>query len=101
MRISWRMMLLLVLTGCAHAGGPEFVAGVSYFDPIAKGNPLTWPQPFISYFTPAEMVELAREAGFAHAEHISADALTARYFANRSDGLAPPKNGEELVVART
>jgi hypothetical protein len=51
MRISWRMMLLLVLTGCAHAGGPEFVAGVSYFDPIAKGNPLTWPQPFISYFT--------------------------------------------------
>jgi hypothetical protein len=45
------MMLLLVLTGCAHAGGPEFVAGVSYFDPIAKGNPLTWPQPFISYFT--------------------------------------------------
>jgi len=55
--------------------------------------------PFISYFTTAEMVELAREAGFAHAEHISADALTARYFANRTDGLRPPRNAEELVVA--
>jgi methyltransferase (TIGR00027 family) len=55
--------------------------------------------PFISYFTPAEMVELARAAGFAHAEHISAATLTERYFAGRSDGLRPPNNAEEIVVA--
>jgi O-methyltransferase involved in polyketide biosynthesis len=57
--------------------------------------------PFISFFTPSEMLELAREAGFREVEHVSAAALAARYFAGRSDGLRPPNNSEELVVART
>jgi methyltransferase (TIGR00027 family) len=57
--------------------------------------------PFVSYFTPAEMVALAREAGFARAEHVSATALTERYFAGRTDGLRPPTNAEELIVAST
>jgi methyltransferase (TIGR00027 family) len=57
--------------------------------------------PFVSYFTPAEMVELARSAGFARAEHVSAATLTERYFAGRADGLRPPNNAEELVVAST
>lgn len=57
--------------------------------------------PFLSYFTPADMVAMARAAGFARAEHISAETLTARYFAGRTDGLRPPTNAEELVVAST
>jgi methyltransferase (TIGR00027 family) len=57
--------------------------------------------PFISFFTPAEIVALARDAGFHEAHHVSADTLTERYFANRADGLRPPRNGEELVVAST
>ncbi len=57
--------------------------------------------PFISYFRPPEIVELARTAGFARAAHVSADELAARYFANRSDGLRPPANAEELLVAAT
>ncbi|MEO8797870.1 MAG: class I SAM-dependent methyltransferase [Polyangiaceae bacterium] len=56
--------------------------------------------PFISFFTPTEIVAMAREAGFREAEHVSAAMLTARYFANRTDGLCPPKNAEELLVAR-
>ncbi len=35
----------------ARAGGPEFVAGASYFDPTVKGVPLTWPQGAINYYT--------------------------------------------------
>jgi hypothetical protein len=57
--------------------------------------------PFISFFTPDEMVALAREAGFKDAQHVSAATLAARYFAGRSDGLRPPNNAEELLVART
>jgi methyltransferase (TIGR00027 family) len=57
--------------------------------------------PFISYFTPEEMVALAREVGFARAEHVSAAMLTERYFAGRTDGLRPPTNAEELIVAST
>jgi methyltransferase (TIGR00027 family) len=57
--------------------------------------------PFISFFTPRQITSLARDAGFIAAQHISADDLTARYFANRTDGLRPPKNAEELLVATT
>ena len=55
--------------------------------------------PFLSYFTAAEMVELARTAGFTRAEHVSAATLTERYFGGRPDGLRPPYNAEELIVA--
>ena len=57
--------------------------------------------PFISFFTPAEMMALARDAGFRHAGHVSAAALGDRYFAGRTDGLRPANNTEELLVATT
>ncbi|SAK64276.1 class I SAM-dependent methyltransferase [Caballeronia ptereochthonis] len=57
--------------------------------------------PFISFFTPSEIQALAREAGFKEARHVSAADLTRRYFANRPDGLRPPGNAEELLIANT
>jgi methyltransferase (TIGR00027 family) len=57
--------------------------------------------PFISFFTPAEMLALAHEAGFRKVRHVSAATLTQRYFAGRTDGLRPPNNSEELLVATT
>jgi O-methyltransferase involved in polyketide biosynthesis len=55
--------------------------------------------PFISFFTPAQILALATEAGFSEARHVSADDLTQRYFAGRADGLRPPGNAEELLIA--
>ncbi|MGH7073763.1 MAG: class I SAM-dependent methyltransferase [Stellaceae bacterium] len=57
--------------------------------------------PFISFFTPAQIAALAREAGFKEARHVSGADLAARYFAGRTDGLHPPNNAEELLVATT
>jgi methyltransferase (TIGR00027 family) len=57
--------------------------------------------PFISFFTPTEMLTLARAAGFTRVEHVSAATLAQRYFAGRTDGLRPPNNSEELLVATT
>ncbi len=57
--------------------------------------------PFLNCFTPSEMLALAREAGFGDVQHVSAAALTERYFAGRTDGLRPPNNTEELLVATT
>ena len=57
--------------------------------------------PFISFFTPTKMLTLARDAGFREARHVSAAALALRYFADRTDGLRPPHNSEELLVATT
>jgi methyltransferase (TIGR00027 family) len=56
--------------------------------------------PFISFFTPPEMLVLAREAGFREAQHVSAASLTQRYFAGRTDGLRP-SSSEALLVATT
>src|SRR5215472_18948199 len=57
--------------------------------------------PFISFFTPTKMLTLARDAGFREARHVLAAALALRYFADRTDGLRPPHNSEELLVATT
>jgi methyltransferase (TIGR00027 family) len=57
--------------------------------------------PFLSFFTPEEMLALAGEAGFREARHVSAAQLTQRFFAHRTDGLCPPARAEELVVAST
>jgi methyltransferase (TIGR00027 family) len=57
--------------------------------------------PFISFFRPEEMLDLARECGFADVRHVSAADIARLYFAGRSDGLRPPANAEELLVAST
>jgi len=57
--------------------------------------------PFISFFTPAEMLALAGDAGFREFEHVSAAMLTQRFFSGRTDGLRPPHNAEELLLAQT
>ena len=76
---------------------PELRPGIERAAAGAKANGT----PFISFFTPAEMLALAREAGFGKVEHVSASALAQRYFAGRTDGLRPPGNSEELLVATT
>lgn len=56
--------------------------------------------PFISFFSPAEMTALAREAGFKTARHVSHADLNARYFAGRADGFHIP-SGEAFLIAET
>jgi len=57
--------------------------------------------PFTSFFAPSEMLALASNAGFKAVKHVKAAMLAERYFANRTDGLRPPNNSEELLVATT
>lgn len=56
--------------------------------------------PFIGFSTPAEMLELARRAGFAGVRHVPGTQLADRYFAGRADGLRP-STGEDLLLATT
>jgi len=43
--------------------------------------------PFVSLFSPEEILRMAKEAGFKKAEHVSAQDVYQRYFAKRTDGL--------------
>ena len=56
--------------------------------------------PFVSFFTPDDMLAMARDAGFKDARHVSGADLAKRYFADRSDGLRPG-SAEALLVATT
>ena len=76
---------------------PEVRPGIERAAAGARANGT----PFISFFLPAEIMALAREAGFKVVHHVSAAALAERYFSSRIDGLRPPNNSEELLVATT
>lgn len=55
--------------------------------------------PWISFYTPEEIVTNAREAGFADVEYIARQDLAERYLAGRADNLRAA-SGEGMVVAR-
>jgi methyltransferase (TIGR00027 family) len=54
--------------------------------------------PFLSLFSPAEIVKMAQQAGFKKAEYVAADDIFQRYFAQRNDGLNAGK-AEAFLVA--
>lgn len=56
--------------------------------------------PFMSFFTPEQMLELSAKAGFRDAEIVSGSDLSGRYFAGREDGLTL-SNAEPILVATT
>ncbi|KAA6221274.1 SAM-dependent methyltransferase [Streptomyces albofaciens JCM 4342] len=54
--------------------------------------------PFVSFFSPQDMLTLAREAGLENARHVPGSVLAERYFADRTDGLRP-SSGEDFLMA--
>jgi methyltransferase (TIGR00027 family) len=54
--------------------------------------------PFVSFYTPQDMLDMAREAGFKHAQHVSGTSYP--YFDARPDSLRP-SSGEDILLART
>jgi hypothetical protein len=76
---------------------PEVRAGLQLAEKGARASGT----PSLSFFTPPEMLALAREAGFRGVQHVPAATLAQRYFAGRTDGLRPPDHSEELLVATT
>jgi methyltransferase (TIGR00027 family) len=56
--------------------------------------------PFVSLFTPEEIVAMAHDAGFVEVRHVPGRDLADRYFRGRPDRLRP-SSGEDLIVATT
>ncbi len=56
--------------------------------------------PFQGLFTPEEILDLAREAGFRDVRHVSRVEIIKRYFTDREDSLVP-SSGEEFLIAKT
>lgn len=56
--------------------------------------------PFVSLFSPEEILALAKESGFQDSKYVSAKEIFNRYFTDRSDGLNAG-DAEAFLVART
>lgn len=56
--------------------------------------------PFVSLFSPDEIIIMAKNAGFKNAEYVSANFIYQKYFANRTDGLQAG-NAEAFCIAST
>ncbi len=51
LRLALTATLVFFFVAVSRAGGPKCVAGTSYFDATTSGQPLTWPQGAITYYT--------------------------------------------------
>jgi methyltransferase (TIGR00027 family) len=112
MYLTREAIMALLREVAAFARGSTFA--MSFLLPLEMSEPAVRPgmemaakgarasgTPFISFFLPAEILAMAREAGFRDARHVSAANLADRYFKDRPDGLRPPLNSEELLIATT
>jgi hypothetical protein len=95
--------LILLLAQTAHAGGPEFVAGNTYFNASAKGQPVVWAQGAAVYYT--DLGDLSPLLPGPAADSFVADAFsrwtfvsTAALTATRGGQLAEDVNGSNVMV---
>jgi len=110
MYLTRQAIMAMLREVAALAPGSTFA--MSFLLPLEMAEPAVRPgmemaakgarasgMPFISFFMPEEIMAMALEAGFREARHVSAAELAERYFKGRPDGLRPPFNAEELLVA--
>src|SRR5271165_5338637 len=97
------LALVLSFVGIARAGGPEYVAGSSYFNASTMGQPLTWSQGQVNYYT--DQGDLSPILPNSAANALVANAFlqwtsvpTAAVVANAAGQLAEDVNGSNIVV---
>ena len=100
--------LITSLVACAsvsaHAGGPRFVAGSTYFDPAVKGQPIVWTGGRISYFTDLGPLSSTVTNAQANATVAAAAAVwnavpTAALSITRGGSLAEDVNSTNVIVS--
>ena len=97
------LILLIALVELARAGGPQYVAGVSFFNPGLEGQPITWQGGAIHYFT--DQGNLSAILPGADADAFVADAFsrwttipTAAVAAARDGQLAQDVSGGNVIL---
>jgi hypothetical protein len=107
--VSWLMWatssaaFILTFSAFARAGGPEYVAGSSYFNSSTMGQPITWSQGQINYYT--DQGDLSPILPNASANALVADSFSqwtsvsiAALTANAAGQLAENVDGSNIEV---
>jgi hypothetical protein len=97
---------LLFATQIAHAGGPRWVAGSSYFNSSVKGQPIVWADGQVTYFTDlgdlsAQVSQAQADAMVATAAAVWSNVSTAAVSIQLGGSLAEDVNGTNVVSSAT
>jgi hypothetical protein len=102
-RLAAAFAVVILFAALARAGGPNYVAGSSYFDPSTMSQPLTWSLGQVNYYTdqgdlspilPNSAANAFVASAFAQWTSVSTAALTV---ANAGQ-LAEDVNGSNIAV---
>lgn len=105
-RTSDRLVLLawivIFAMQIAHAGGPRWVAGSSYFNSTAKGQPVVWANGQVTYYTDlgnlsAQVSQAQANAMVANAAAVWSSINTAAVSIQRGGSLAEDVNGTNVT----
>jgi uncharacterized protein (DUF736 family) len=104
LRLALAFAIVLTFAVRSHAGGPNLIAGTTYFDPAVNGQPLVWPQGAITYYTdqgdlsPA-LPNASANSFVAGAFSIWSSVPTAALAATSGGELAEDVNGSIIQVS--
>jgi Big-like domain-containing protein len=93
----------LAFTSPCLAGGPKYVAGASYFDPLVMGQPIIWAQGQVNYYTdlgdlspilPGPSADTFVANAFSQWTSVSTAAITA----TRAGQLAEDVSGSNVIL---
>jgi hypothetical protein len=102
-RLATALAIVLFFAALARAGGPAYVAGSSYFNSGTMGQPITWSQGQVNYYTdqgdlspilPNASANAFVASAFTEWTSVSTAALTA----NAAGQLAEDVNGGNIAV---
>src|ERR1700676_2684064 len=103
LRLTTALAIVILSAIVAHAGGPKYVAGSSYFNPANMGQPITWSLGQVNYYT--DQGDLSPILPNASANAFVASAFlqwtsvsTAAISANAAGQLAEDVNGSNIAV---
>lgn len=103
LRLALATAIVFLFASLSRAGGPKDVAGTAYFNSAMTGQPLTWPQGAITYFT--DQGALSPILSNAQANALVANAFeqwtsipTAAVSATNGGELAEDVNGTNVYV---
>ncbi len=102
-RLATALAIVFFFAALARAGGPAYVAGSSYFNSGTMGQPITWSQGQVNYYTdqgdlspilPNASANAFVASAFTQWTSVSIAALTA----NAAGQLAEDVNGSNIAV---
>lgn len=97
------LLCSMLFAPAVHAGGPEYIAGISYFDPATTGTPIIWANGVVNYYT--DQGDLSPILPGSSADAFVADAFsqwtsisTAAVVATQQGHLAEDVNGTNVYI---